>query len=111
MQSDSFSVYFFLRKGLSDKKKWKIYCRVLVDRIKSDFATSCAIEHSKWDKASGKVKGNNVVNDELVDVESKIRSTRTRLIDNGISFDALHFTSQLHKIVSQFWDTLNSSFK
>lgn len=88
MQSDSFSVYFFLRKGLSDKKKWKIYCRVLVDRIKSDFSTSCVIEPSKWDNSSGKVKGNNGVNDELVDIESKIRSTRRRLIDNDILFDA-----------------------
>lgn len=88
MQSDSFSVYFFLRKGQKDKKKCKIYCRVLVGRIKSDFATSCAVEPNRWDKASGKVKGNNSVNDELVEIEAQIRATRRRLIDNEIFFDA-----------------------
>ncbi|MBI9068487.1 MAG: site-specific integrase [Salinivirgaceae bacterium] len=87
---ESFSFKFYLNKTKKQGDKYKIYGRLIVNRKKAEFSTPHYIEENKWDTAKGRAKS-NTVNDDLLEIENKIRAIRRRLIDNNktVSSNAL----------------------
>lgn len=81
--SSSFSIKFYLNKGKKKGEQLKIYGRLIIERKKSEFATNYYIEETKWDKAKGRAKRNQVINDELSEIEAKLNRIRRKLLDDG----------------------------
>ncbi|MGD9992895.1 MAG: tyrosine-type recombinase/integrase [Salinivirgaceae bacterium] len=81
--NESFSFKFYLNKSKKQGNKYKIYGRLIIDRKKAEFSTSHFIEENKWDENQGRIAKNNTINDDLSEIENKIRSIRRRLLDNN----------------------------
>ncbi|TLX73728.1 hypothetical protein E9993_14820 [Labilibacter sediminis] len=80
--AESFSLKFYLNKNKTKANQLKIYGRLIIDRRKSEFATSYFIEEDKWDKARGRAKRNTAINDELSVIESEINRLSRKLLDD-----------------------------
>lgn len=77
------SIRFYPHRKKTIGEKHKIYCRITINRKKSEFYTGLAILPSAWDNE--KRKTNNVdINAELSEVESKLFRIRRDLIDKDI---------------------------
>lgn len=82
---ESFTIKFFLNKNVSKTQSgveyYKIYCRVTKDRKKSEFATGVYEDEKVWHKNGGR-SNKSAVNDELAEVEHKLRRLRRRFLDD-----------------------------
>jgi len=82
--ADSFSLRFYLNKEKTrGNNEYKIYGRLIIDRKKSEFATSYFSEEKTWDVQKGRAKKNMVINDELAVFEAEINRIRRKLLDEG----------------------------
>jgi len=82
--ADSFSLKFYLnKKKTRGTNEYKIYGRLIIDRRKSEFATSYFIDEKTWDVSKGRAKKNMAINDELAVLEAEINRIRRRLLDEG----------------------------
>ncbi len=80
--ADSFSLKFYLnKKKTRGTNEYKIYGRLIIDRKKSEFATSYFIDEKSWDESKGRAKKNMAINDELAVFESEINRLRRKLLD------------------------------
>jgi len=81
--ADSFSLKFYLNKNKTrGNNEYKIYGRLIIDRRKSEFATSYFIEEKAWDTPKGRAKKNMAINDELAVFEAEINRIRRKLLDD-----------------------------
>ncbi len=80
---DSFSVVFYANLLKSKENSVKIYCRITVNRRKSEFYTNIEIPNSKWNFEKNSPKEIQT-EDELYDIQSDLRKIRRRFIDADI---------------------------
>jgi len=71
-----------LNENKTKGNEFKIYGRLIIDRKKSEFATSFFIEETKWDNAQGRAIRNSTINDELAALEAEINRIRRKLLDD-----------------------------
>ncbi len=81
------SIRFYPNSTKTVGEKVKIYCRVTIDRKKSEFYTGFLISPKAWDDK--KRKTNNMdINAELVEIETKLHRKRRELLDRDIPLTA-----------------------
>ena len=85
---DSLSIKFYLNTAKLMGDKIKIYCRIIIDRRKSEFYTGFGIKKEFWNVESGKAYRNADINNELTKIESKIYDIRRSILDSGLLLTA-----------------------
>ena len=81
--SSNLSIRFYLNTHKKSGEKFKIYCRITIDRIKSEFYTGFSVSSDAWDDAKRSTNDTNI-NAELAEIENKIYTIRRSLLDNQI---------------------------
>ena len=92
---DSLTIRFFLNNNSKKGEKIKIYCRLIVNRQKSEFATNHYIDPKNWDKLAQRPKNGILIQQELSDIENKIFTIRRNLIDKDIKPTAKNIVNML----------------
>jgi len=85
--SDNLSILFYLNKQKPSGEKYKIYCRIIVNRQKSEFYTGFAIKENSWNDQK-RISDVPIINEELAEISSKIYKIRRNLIDCQIPITA-----------------------
>ena len=93
METHSFSVLSYLRKGKLDKLgKAPIYLRITVNGLRAEFSTKRKIRPEKWCSVKGRVKGSNsktkALNHYIDELESKAYGIHARLVIKKRPFNA-----------------------
>ena len=92
MSSLAFSSKFYLGKTSKDGKKYPIYLRVIVNRIKAEAFLFEYAELDKWSTESGRIKGgtktDQFLNHKLTNVEDTINQIRWNFERNKKRFTA-----------------------
>jgi integrase/recombinase XerD len=86
--ADSLSIKFYLNTAKLMGDKIKIYCRIIIDRRKSEFYTGFGIKKEFWNVESGKAYRDADINNELIKIESKIYDIRRSILDSGLLLTA-----------------------
>ena len=81
--NETLSIKFYLNKTKILGDKIKIYCRIIIDRRKSEFYTGFSITNDFWNAQSGRSYYDPDLNNELAKIESKIYDIRRSLLDSG----------------------------
>lgn len=79
----SFSVIFYPNLLRSKDSSFKIFCRITIDRKKSEFFTNIEVPKTKWNIANNTPREIHV-EDELYEIQSHLRKIRRRFIDQGL---------------------------
>ncbi|HUS85674.1 MAG TPA: site-specific integrase [Bacteroidales bacterium] len=82
--SDSLSIKFYLNTSKTIGDKTKIYCRIIIDRRKSEIFTGFSIKEEFWNAVSGRANRDTALNNELTKIESKIYDIRRSILDLGL---------------------------
>lgn len=89
---NNLNILFYIRKDKTDAKGIApIYCRITINKERSDFAIKRSISSNRWESSKGRVKG--------VIEESKAINAHINSIQNKI-FELNHNLEQAHKLVS-----------
>ena len=86
--NDSLSIKFFLNTTKTAGDKIKIYCRIIIDRRKSEFYTGFSIKAGFWNTESSRAYRDANLNNELTKIESKIYDIRRSILDLGLPLTA-----------------------
>ncbi len=73
MAVNSFSIKFYPNKIKISGDKYKVYCRVTINRKKSEFATGLEADENQWNAETGRYKKDSINNDEISDIENRLR--------------------------------------
>ena len=92
--SSNLSIRFYPNKNKTVGDKHKIYCRITVNRIKSEFYTGFPVSPESWDD-DRRTTSNIVINTELAEIENRIYTIRRSLIDHEIEVTASNIVDQL----------------
>ena len=76
----SFSIKFYLRKPEGPKVRHKLYCRLLLNRRKSEFSTNIVLDPKYWDEQRD-VSKFGYVNEELTEIRAKLYRIKRSLED------------------------------
>jgi site-specific recombinase XerD len=85
---DSLSIKFYLNSAKTIGDKIKIYCRIIIDRRKSEFYTGFGIKEEFWNAESMRANRDADLNNELTKIESKIYDFRRSVLDSGLPLTA-----------------------
>lgn len=85
--SNKLSIRFYLNKQKKAGEKNKIYCRIIVDRVKAEFYIGFAVSLGSWNELK-RSTDNPEINAEIAEIESQIYRVRRNLIDNQIPLTA-----------------------
>ena len=78
------SIKFYLNTTKTIGDKIKIYCRIIIDRRKSEFYTGFSIREEFWNAESGRAYRDADLNNELAKIESKVYDIRRSILDSGL---------------------------
>ena len=81
---DTLSIKFYLNKNSIKGNRQKIYCRLLINRKKSEFATNHYIDPEKWDSAKQQPISCILIQQDIAEIENKIFTIRRDLLDREI---------------------------
>lgn len=81
------SIRFYLNRQKKDGRKIKTYCRITIDRLKSEFYTGFSVLPQDWN-IKLRSSTNFEINAELSDIENKIYRIRRQLLDDHIPLTA-----------------------
>ena len=87
--SSNLSIRFYLNKQKKAVEKHKIYCRIIMDRAKSEFYTGFKVSPESWNEEK-RITLNPEINAELAEIESKIYRVRRNIIDNQLPLTAFN---------------------
>jgi integrase/recombinase XerD len=85
--SDNFSILFYLNKQKTSGENYKIYCRIIVNRLKSEFYTGYSAKENEWDEQK-RTSNLSEINEELSEISSKLYKIRRKLLDNQLPITA-----------------------
>ena len=85
--ANNLSIRFYLNKQKKSGEKLKIYCRITIDRAKSEFYTGFSVSPEAWNDEK-RLTHDPEINAELAEIENKIHRIRRSLIDSQISLTA-----------------------
>ncbi|MEZ2414646.1 site-specific integrase [Muriicola sp. E247] len=122
METHSFSVLSYLRKGKLDKLgKAPIYLRITVNGLRAEFSTKRKIRPEKWCSVKGRVKGSNsktkALNHYIDELETKAYNVHSKLVTKKKPFNAELIKSkllnkeQIHKTLLAIYDEHNNQIK
>lgn len=78
----SYSSKFFLLKVAEKNNQFPIYCRVIVNRKKTEFSTNKFIDINKWDEGKQRPKGNPELYGYITNLDKRIHDIHSRLISD-----------------------------
>ena len=85
--SNNLSIRFYHNRQKKSGEKFKIYCRITIDRAKSEFYTGFAVSPEAWNDEK-RMTDDPEINAELAEIENKIYRVRRSLLDSQISMTA-----------------------
>lgn len=87
-----YSLKFFLIKTKKAKNKLTLYCRIIMNRAKSDFRIGMLVDEDDWDHELGRFKAitkhNHYLNHKLSEIEGKIYEDYLKLTKGGVAVTA-----------------------
>ena len=77
------TIKFFTKQTKEQNSKSKIFCRVTINRKKTEFVTDFQVIDTDWDPSKQRSKTNFSLNRGLLKIESKLYDIRQSQIDEG----------------------------
>lgn len=111
MKKSNCSVRFYLYEKVKNPNGFPIYCRIIVDRKKSEFATDQFCTPEKWDKASGLPIRTPRIKEYLTHIESEIFTLKRNLEFNKKEVSAKILKSLYKNSSSSSVPNLNEHFE
>jgi len=83
MSKLSLSVKFYMYPRALRMGMYPIYCRITVNRKKTEFSTNELVKESKWNAEKQSVKGDAELTGYLIRMNAEIRSVHKQILESG----------------------------